>query len=460
MLKNGTGTSTTSIEGAAVAKKISIGIIGTAELVGRILKVAKAFPSFRPIPVVYEQECDAPRLAEEIEDEVEVLLASGPVPYQRIRGEAAVKVALHHVPLTDTGLYRALFRLKNTLGSEKRLRVSIDTLSRPTVDKALQEINETRIEPIHYEGSMYASREQLIAFHRQQYESGLCDAALTAEESVARELTELAIPNEWLIPTDPNITVALERALLSTETRQSREAQVVVGLINLDQFEKHVHVHASEHEVQKLKLDIHRLLLDYVESLDGYLTHLGGDEYLFFTTRGIFERVTGGYKSISLGRSVYDRFGLSLSIGMGFGRSADEAGTHARIALRKSKDAGGDTCFIVGEDRTLIGPLAMTDPLEYALSLTDAELIKQAEDAGMTSGYLSRLMAQVARTGRTDYQVHELAAMLDISVRSTHRLLLQWIDHGLIAIAAVEKVPKGRPRQIYRLAFLRDKAGI
>ena len=69
-------------------------------------------------------------------------------------------------------------------------------------------------------------------------------------------------------------------------------------MINIDDFGTQALRRNNEHEVQKLKLDIHRMVLDYVESLDGYLTHLGGDEYLFFTTRGIFERETGGYKTI------------------------------------------------------------------------------------------------------------------------------------------------------------------
>ncbi|MCD9021560.1 hypothetical protein [Cohnella silvisoli] len=448
-----------SITDPTTEKGISIGIIGPDALVKRILRVLNSFPSFRPIPKIYGKEDEAPGLAEEISGDVEAVLVSGPMPYRRIREETSLKVALHHVPLTDTSFYRALSRIKNSLGPEKTLRVSIDTLGMQMVAKSLKEINETRITATHFDGSSYSSRETLIAFHKILYESGACDAAMTAEGSVAQALSELGIPNEWIIPTDQNITVALERALLSTETRQSKEAQIVVGLLNVDHFEKRIHTHSSEHEVQKFKLEIHRMLLDYVESLDGYLTHLGGDEYLFFTTRGIFERETGGYKTIPLGRHAYQKFGLSLSIGIGFGRSANEAGTHARAALRKSKEAGGDTCFIVREDKTLIGPLAMADPLEFALSITDAGLIKKAEDAGMTSVYLSKMLAQVARTGRTDYMVHELAAILDITVRSTHRLLLQWMDHDLVRIAGVEKVPKGRPRQIFRLSFLEDKVG-
>ncbi|MFD0672397.1 hypothetical protein [Cohnella sp. GCM10027633] len=444
---------------ASDEKGISIGVIGPKELVKRILKVMQSFPSFRPIARGYTDEAEAPSLAAEIAGEAEVLLVSGPVPYRKIREETELKIALQHIPLTDTSFYRALSRLRNAVGPERKLRVSIDTVGKKTADKLLKDINETRIEAVHYEGLAYPSRDALIAYHRRQFETGACEAALTAEGSVAQALAEQGIPCEWIIPTDQNIVVALERALLSTETRQSKEAQIVVGLLNVDHFEKHIRHHASEHETQKFKLDIHRVLLDYVESLDGYLTHLGGDEYLFFTTRGIFERETGGYKSIPLGKHAHQKFGLSLSIGIGFGRSANEAGTHARIALRRSKDAGGDSCFIVREDRMLIGPLAMSDPLELVLSLTDESLLRRAEAAGMTAEYVSKLMAHTARTGKIDFMVHELAALLDITVRSTHRLLLQWIDNSLVTVAGVEKVPKGRPRQIFRLSFLEEKAG-
>lgn len=63
-----------------------------------------------------------------------------------------------------------------------------------------------------------------------------------------------------------------------------------------------------------------------------------------------------------------------LSLGVGFGASANEAGTNARAALRKSKEAGGNVAFIIREDQTLIGPLEMSDPVQNVLSPTDVEL--------------------------------------------------------------------------------------
>lgn len=435
-------------------KGIAIGIIGPEPLAEKMNHCLKAFPSFDPITRVYSREDEAPELARELMDHVEVLLFSGPTPYRLAVQKVQFKIPVHYVPLTGTGLYRSLFRIEKAYGLGE---MSIDTVSKQAVERTYKELGEPYGEMVYYSGSEFVTRQALIDFHVEQHRLGKAKVALTSVGSVSTALTEAGVPNEWILPSEQDIVVTLERALLSTETRRSNESQIVVGFIHVDEFDRLAKKKTSEHEVQRLKLDIHRMLLGYVESLDGHLTHLGGNEYLFITTRGIFERETGGYKSIPLARVVEKYYGLSLSIGIGFGRSANEAGTHARLALRNSKESGGDICFIVREDKSVIGPLEMTHPHEYDLSLIDATLLKRAEEAGLTSGYLSKLVAHVTRFGKTDYTAQELATVLDVTVRSTHRFLLAWLDCGLIEIIGEEKgKSKGRPKQIYRLSFLSE----
>ncbi|NIK76934.1 hypothetical protein FHS15_002059 [Paenibacillus castaneae] len=431
---------------------IRIGIIGPPVIVDQMLRVLENFPSFSPVPLILNHADDASELAEKLGNEVEVVLISDSLSHRKMKEKLNLSIPVHHVPITDAGLYKALFKAQyvDKLGSG----ISVDTLTETMVLRTLTGLGIPETQSIIYDGPAYASEDKLVAFHKAQFLAGACSVAFTGLESVAKELDRLEIPNVQLMPSDQDIVVSLERALLSTESRRSKEAQIVVGILNIDHFEKMAIKRSSEHEVQKLKLNIHRMVLDYVELLDGYLTHLGGDEYLFFTTRGIFERETGGYKTIPLAKDVNKTFEVSLSIGMGFGRSANEAGTNARIAMRKAKEAGGNACFIVREDGTLIGPLEMADPIRDVLSFTDAQLIKRAEDAGMTSAYLSKLLHNRARLGKYEYKVHELAALLDITVRSAHRLLLLWIDNELVDISGMEKVPRGRPRQIYKFTFL------
>lgn len=435
--------------------QIKIGIIGTRFVVDKLLKVIKAFPTFVPLARIANTEDEIPSMADRLKDEVEVLLLFGAGTHRKVKENAQIAIPVHYVPLTGPGLYKTLFQ---ALRRDKLAGgISVDSMTRTMVMTALKELSIDNLNVNVYKGPAHASPEQLLAFHHKLYQSDECSIAITGVESVAKRLAEMQVASEWLIPTDQDMIITLERALLSTESRRSKESQIVVGMINVDEFGKLVMKRNNEHEVQKLKLDIHRMVLDYVESLEGYLSSLGGDEYLFVTTRGIFERETGGYKTIPLAKDASQAFGLSLSLGIGFGTSANEAGTNARSALRQAKDAGGNTCFIVREDRTLIGPLEMADPVQTVLSPMHAGLIKKAEDAGMTNAYLSKLLANMARFGKNEYKVHELAGLLDITVRSAHRLLLLWIDNGLVDVSGMEKVPRGRPRQIFRFSFLTDK---
>ncbi|WP_054954914.1 hypothetical protein [Paenibacillus dakarensis] len=436
----------------ANVEHIRIGIIGPEVIVDKIMKVIETFPSFAPVPLVFRNEDEAPLLAEQICNDVEVLILSDPLSYRKVKEHMMLDMPVLHVPITDAGLYKALFyaQQKDKLNGG----ISVDTLTEVMVRRTFKDMDIMDIKSIIYDGPVYASTTELASFHENSMISGQSTLALTGVGSVAQELSRREIPNVWLLPSDQDIVVSLERALLSTASRRSKEGQIVVGMINVDDFDRQALKRNNEHEVQKLKLDIHRMVLDYVESLDGYLNHMGGDEYLFFTTRGIFERESGGYKTIPFAKDMNKTHGISLSIGMGFGRTASAAGTSARIAMRKAKEAGGNACFIVREDGTLIGPLEMADPVQEVLSSTDAALIKRAEDAGMTSAYLSKLLNQRARFGKYEYKVHELANLLDITVRSTHRLLLHWMDNGLVEITGLEKVPRGRPRQIFRFTFL------
>ncbi len=434
---------------------IKIGIVGPNEFMPKMKEMLKSFPTFQPLWGGYAHENEAPAFTEELMREAEVLFFTGPIPYWKAKESISFTVPAHHLPLTGAGLHRALFRLQ---AQHELTAVTVDTLSRQTVQRTLSELGLPTLALGPDQGDTVTDGAKLTAFHRSMYETGASAAALTGIHSVAEALTDAGVPNEWVLPTDQDIVVALERALLSTDSRRSKESQIVLGLIQIDEFGRIAERQSSEHERQKLRLDIHRMLLDYVESLDGHMASFNGDEYLFVTTRGTLERETGGYKYIPLAREAEKSLGMTLSIGIGFGRSASHAGTHARAALRQAKEAGGNSCFIVREDGGVIGPLEMARRLDYHLSLIDPQLQMQIVDSGMSSNYLSKLASQAALKGKTDYLAKELAAVLGITMRSANRCLLTWLDAGLVEIVGEERPrSKGRPCQIYRFTFLANQ---
>ncbi|MGP4079110.1 hypothetical protein ACTWQL_04280 [Pseudalkalibacillus sp. R45] len=434
---------------------IRIGIIGPSMIVDTIKQAIKGFPSFTPIYKVSDQIEDAPGFAMELMDKVDVLLFSGYTPYQLTKETVNITIPAHFIPLKGSSLYRALYQVKSQKASIRCL--SVDTLLREEVLKVCESLGETIDQIELFEGKAYKQKEQAVMFHADNMLKGQCDAVLTGVKVVKEALLNLDVESVWVTPTEEDIIVSLERALLSTEKRREKESQIVFGIIQVEQFDRLIEKESSEQDIQRLKLNLNSRILDYVECLEGYLTSLNGNEYLFMTTRGIFERVTKGYKTIPLLNEIKREMKLSLMMGIGFGRSANEAGTNARLALKQCKDHGSNQCFIVREDRSVIGPVKMEQPMVYELAVTDQHLLEKAEKAGMTANYLSRLIAQIGRNGRLTYTAQEIAGIIGVTIRSTHRILLQWLDAGLIEIVGQEKITtKGRPRQIYRLFFIEE----
>ena len=93
------------------------------------------------------------------------------------------------------------------------------------VVRTIRDLGIPAVQAAIYDGPAYAPKENLIAFHRLQYESGACSVAFTGVEAVAHELTRLGVPNEWSAPSDQDIVVSLERALLSTASRREGKAR-------------------------------------------------------------------------------------------------------------------------------------------------------------------------------------------------------------------------------------------
>ncbi|KKK39891.1 hypothetical protein WQ57_01010 [Mesobacillus campisalis] len=440
---------------SANGTEIIIGIVGPKALKTEIMKALESFPNFQPVFLHATPTTMEPEVMADFISRVEVLLFTEFQTFFNAKQLVDFPIPAQYVPLMGTGLYRSLFLIQNQYDYHY---FSVDTVEEKYLKRILYDLGEKdyafKSFP-HYDQS--SSIQSIVQFHQDNYqESG--SIAITGLQEVSLRLTELGIPNEWVTPTYQDLIVSLERALLATEARKNKESQIVFGIIDIDKFEKITEKYATEHEVQVLKLKFQQMMLNYTKLLDGHLINSGGEEFSFITTRGIFERETRGYKFIPLLNSAKTELGVTISIGVGFGRSAAEAGSHARIALRQSKELGGNVCYIVREDQSVIGPVDIitdTQYEKYDLSITDAELLKKAEMAGMSAAYMTKLMARVARHKKYDYTAQELATTLDITTRSAHRILLKWMDANLVDIVGEEKITyKGRPRRIYRLSFI------
>ena len=271
---------------------IKIGIIGPKALVDQTRGTLKTFPNFKPVFQIIEPTSLIAEITMELMKFVivEVLMFTEYHSYNTVKQVVDFIIPVHHMPLMGTGLYRSLFIIKSRYSLKC---LSIDTVKEKYVEQILSDLEEVNYELLIYNNPIQSSViEEIVRFHVNNYQNH--NAIALYNQEVALQLSALHVPHEWVTPTQQDMIVSLERALLATDTRRNKESQIVFGLINIDNFKGITEKYSSEHDVQLLKLTIQQMLLDYIKLLDGHLINLGGEEYSFITTRGIFERETRG----------------------------------------------------------------------------------------------------------------------------------------------------------------------
>lgn len=423
--------------------EVKIGIIGSAERINLVNDVLGDFPNIKPFfleesnPIVLEH-------LEELSDKVEAILFTDYHTCQSYRLQQGHSNSVQYIPVTTSGLYVILFKHRESLSMAN---LSIDSISAHHCRTIIDDLQTLHVNVLTAPKKLTTEKE-ILKYHIDNYEK-LNAVIFTAIPSVKEKLDILEIPSELIPLTQLDIVNSLERTLLSTKSRLDSESQTIIGIIEADPD-------LNQSQIQKLQ----RLVFNYVDSIDGYTIDSTKNTFTFVSTRGIFERESRGYKFLPILHETKSELNIKISMGVGFGYTALTAGKHANLALTQSNEAGRNVCYIVREDQSVFGPVAPTSSHtydKYKITVTNPGLLEKAEKMGMSASYMNKIMSRVSRYNQLEYTANDLAEILDITLRSANRILLKWIDTGLVTIVGEEKPTRhGRPRRVYRLNFIND----
>lgn len=432
---------------------LTLAAIGPSDLVDKVAAALEHLNDVRLLKRPYSSEDETLDAYREVSNIADIVLFTGPIPYYRVEQAMGFARPAVYVSLQGTALYRTLFLAKEKCDIE---RVSIDTFDESVIGEVYGELEVKRSDVAVMEYCGQVTRDRLVKFHESMFASGKTVAALTCLRSAYDELVRRGVPSYWVTPTQASIRDAIERACLLGDSEKSKSSQIAVGFVNIDAFRRFAENAESEHKVNQLLVDVQRILLGYVETIDGCLDFLGQDEYIFFTTRGLLSNRTRGFTYMEVPKLLRERFGLGVSVGLGLGYTANQAGTNARMALRRAKDSGGGACFLVTEDRRLLGPLssesedASASPKEEPLRLIDPEMLDRARESGLSISAIRRLMEIVSAAQLSTFVPKDVAPMLGVTVRSVNRMFKKMAEVGLVAAVGEEKTSKrGRSTMVY-----------
>jgi hypothetical protein len=392
----------------------------------------------RLVAAAYRDEHEAAEKTGRLSASVDVCLFASPVPYEYARRAGAIAGPATFVPLNGAALRTAMLRASLD-GRFDLSRISTDVLARSDIDEMYAELGMSA-EHVHAREEV-ASAATLAAFHERLWRRGETTVAFTCVHAVAQRLGASGIPVITVRSTGSAIRSALYTAALLGAHHRLEEAALAVVVVDVPTLRETARRTAPRYWRDELRLTVHRLLLQDAQRIGGAVMPVGEHCFVVAATRGSLAAVTDGFRVPPFVERAQAELGVELEVGVGMGRSAQEAETHARAALTRAQSGRGPHGFALDrEGRALVPPPRPSTRLPAPGQPKGIETLARLADKLSTEE--SSLTVDAEGAGK----------LLGVTPRTARRLLRVLVEEGLAWPLPPNRSPQpGRPRQLYRL---------
>lgn len=415
---------------------VKVAVIGPQEIVQRVMEEGQQLAELEFHPAPYEKERDSLENSLLVDQQVDVILYTGPVPYTIAKKNVrALKSALMYISYGGTGLYRVLFQMVKDgfIQQGSANRISIDFLDSEEVIGTFEELEIDYRHLEIQELKEFVSSDGIVERHLQLWKDGKIDSVITCIFSVYKKLKELKVPVYCIMPTRSSIMASLKLALVNGKYKTSENNQIAACQFSLESTE-----------------DREKLLKFISDALQTSLQQMAENIYLVFTTKGLVLSLTEGLKKLP-GFMSKD---YKIHMGIGIGITAKEAVLRSHLAYQKSEDEGHNILYVIGDENSVIriGLEDHAERMEYQSRTYDEIIRNIASETKLSISTLSKIKYVSEALGKYDITALELGKQLNITLRSARRILKALADEGYAKVIGGEQpILRGRPRQIYKL---------
>lgn len=425
-----------------------IGILGPADMVQKVAKVASEFAGVVAVPLVYGDLGEICGLAASRQKELHGLFFCGPVPYLIATQGIQREIPWTFLSYESTGLLLALFhaasKMPQMLG--KGFRFSLDTIASVEAKELLKETGLI-IQAIytHELAPGVDTKRDFSQFHKNLYRRGKTDFSISCVRVVAENLVKDGIPCFSVSPAAQTIRGAMQRLLLEIRNSQKDYMRTVVGLIRPE-------MPSWGGRLQNCRnLSLHRALLAYGEKRQILVVPQRDKGFLLVENYGQFLLETDDLAKNPLRKALLEATGLDVRIGYGVGPSLGIATGYAEKALDLAFSDRSDACYICDgfEARSLAeGPAG--SPI--SLVAEEGTLQRYSERLGMTPAAISRYFRAMETVGDS-FSASDVARQLGISAKGARKILSAFLKTKAINECGRRTYPgKGRPERLYEFS--------
>jgi hypothetical protein len=405
-----------------------LGVVGPHDLVDEVAAVCEEQPGVTAWRFDYDHESQAPAIVEANLGRIKAWLFTGVVPYTLAEEAGVLTAPATFVDYSGATLLQGIVRLLRD--GHDVARVSVDTLAAADVTATLAGagIPTDQVRTLPYRGGIDSA--DVVAFHRRaRREPDGSTAAITCLRS-AYEVLRGEMPVLRLVPSAHSVRIALRQVMLQADSQLQEDAQIALGLVELDGGEESLRKEAA--------------------ALGGSVARTTGGMYLLVTTRGPLHEATAGFTALPMLRRLADRH-QRVHVGLGLGRSAGEAESLARRALARARRIGPVSAVLALRSDTEI-LLETTTPAPRQPGRANLALL--AQRVGLSVSTLERLRQAHLAVGAEPLTTRDVADRLGVQQRTARRMLHRLELAGLAERAgSLTLGASGRPLTLYRLTL-------
>ncbi len=293
--------------------------------------------------------------------------------------------------------------------------------------------------------------DDIKAFHEQCYNNKGVSFCITGISDVYQHLLARSIPCLPLNPTKRCLDAAIRRLNIKQGLARQENSHIVVLAIERDLPSEYALIHENEYQLALESMKISEEIYLFSQRIQAAVIEREIGKYLLFTTQTLLELETDSLKNIRIITQPDVRRFSTLSIGIGYGKTAREAKYNANLGLLKAKKHGGNRAYKV-ENNEYIGPITPSVTEEENAPYLDGPFQEIALESGISINSVLKLQAIIDRQKKNAFTSNELARLFGVSSRSMNRMLSKLLDSNHAKIVGCNmRTQSGRPSRIIRL---------
>ncbi|WP_339318907.1 ArsR family transcriptional regulator [Paenibacillus sp. FSL R10-2734] len=433
---------------------IRVGLLGPADAMEVLNQTLTKYPEFHCVPILCLTEEDLVEKVFPVLADMDMWLCTGPITYQIVMAWGGISTPVFHVPYHGGSFFKTLLQVvyKEKVSVSE---ISFDGFEGPGVDlkgemeRALQEADI--FDKVQYMNTDTFDLDELTTYHYNLWAQGRTKAAITGHP-IHEELQKRGVPAYRVLPPTMSIHSIANQMLRTSEMLFFKKSQITVQMVEIHVYEGMNQDRYSSDEMYSIEIEFTEKLLAYAKEIHGSLKTVGPGRYVIFTTRGLLEETTNGFRAAPDIHGMEKLGQQGITCGIGMGQTAYEAEINAGTALLHAKKCGRGSWMVCFDDKRIAGPLGKPDQLMYSYASEQYHEVSQSTT--LSIGTLQKIKSVLRKRSSEEIGANELARYMYITERSARRILMELEAKGFAQVVAEEKPQtRGRPRKIYRILY-------